>query len=379
MDAVTVKPSVQRKQRFLELDLARAVLILMLPFVHCYEEFANGGYLSAGAVDVGSILLYLCALGPAGFMIYLGMNVVFSSHSTPGELCRRGLKTIGYFCLLNVCRAVLPSFVAWLNGFDYAFEEGLTWALSSDILFFAGCAFLFFALMLKLRARPLHMLIVSLLLLTLNTLIPPIDLESTYLTAFLGNFFYINETSYFPLLSWLIFPSIGYCAGQTIKTLDTTQKKNRFYLGLALFSAALLIALYVCMAYYGLDPILIAASPANEYRTDLFNVLLDTCLVGVWTGVVYYACSLMRSKRVLSAAHKVSDAILVFYCVQWALVGWLEYMLLIAGLGGQVVLTDASFVLISVAVFAVSLAVSLAVKRWSRTRKAKGRETYARA
>ena len=35
-------------------------------------------------------------------MAMLGMNIVFSSHSTPEALARRGLKTIMYFYLLNL-------------------------------------------------------------------------------------------------------------------------------------------------------------------------------------------------------------------------------------------------------------------------------------
>ena len=352
-----------------ELDIVRAISILGLPFVHCYEEFRGAGFLVPSVADAGSVFFGLCALGPSIFMAMLGMNIVFSSHSTPEALARRGLKTIMYFYLLNLVRFIVPSLIAGLCRNPDYFFDGLYYSLASDILFFSGLAFLFFAFVRKFRLQPVYVMVIALALLVLNMALKPAVSAGKYLNAFLGNFIYINEDSFFPFLSWIIYPAAGYVMGGFIVNLESQKDSDRFYFRLSLVCVVCLAAVFVCLRSYKLDPLLIAASPANSYINDLFTVVITLLYAGLWTGFWYLICRLVHSKKFNAAAYHVSDAILVFYVIQWVIVGWTEYLLDAAGYQGTHFITPAVFAVVSIATFIVSLVVALAYKNFSLRRK----------
>ena len=356
-------------KRYHDLDLARAIPLLFLPFIHCYEEFNAIHLLSPTLVERGRIFLFLCMICPSVFMMELGMNITFSTHTSDTELAHRGIRTILYFYLLNIARGGIPAIVFGLIFKQYdAIKELRICLLQSDILFFAGAAFLFFALMKHWNVKPYHILVIAIFLLALDILIPNGITQNYTLRALLGNIFYVSSGSCFPLLSWLIFPTVGYLMGGYLKKLPDEKSINSFFRDMLFGSIAVLLCTAACLKNYGLNPLLIATSPANDYITDLFNVLLDLAIAGIWFSVIHFLYGCIHSVRIKRVADIISRGILSFFVIQWLFVGWIEYLFYCSGYPKS--LSDASFFIISVLVFAASL--TLAVIRQIRKDKKRG-------
>lgn len=356
------------RKRFHDLDFARAVPLLMLPYIHCYEQLEMAQVLPPGLVQSGRIFLILCILCPSIFMMALGMNLTFSSHTSEKELTRRGIRTIIYFFLLNLARTGAPAVVF---GFLYKNYEELPdvpiYLVQSDILFFAGCAFLFFALMKHWKVQTYHILIITIFMLALDMIIPDGSITNPFSSYLAGNFFYVDDASCFPLLSWMIYPAIGYGMGKLLQKMPSEEAIHSFYKKMILGGIAVLICTAACLKSYGLDPLLIATSPANDYVTDLFNIILDLAIAGIWFGCIHFVYDCISSIHIRQAIDIISRSILIFYVVQWIFVGWLEYWIACSCYDEQ--LNVVSFAIISIVIFAASLAIAVAIQKQKDKKK----------
>jgi len=343
-----------------------------MPLVHVYEEYLIHGFATGEAWSQGLILMYLCMFGPSVFMISLGMNIVFSSHNSPMELAQRGIRTLVLFYGLNIFRYVIPGSIAVLCGDAEAKYSVLRQFLCSDILFFAGVTFLFFALMKKISAKPHHILLISLMMLTLDTLIPEPQPESEFVAIALGKFLYVNGWSCFPVLSWIIYPAIGYNIGLILLRSKSEDERRSFWRNILLISFVGLLSVCACMRSYGLDALLIAASPVNNYITDLFNVVLDLFLAGLMYCLYYYLHLPILGTKAIRGISRISSGILIFYCIHWVIVGWLEYTLLAMGMREQHTFGFGSIMLTGLAIIVISLALTLLVQNYLKRSKTKG-------
>lgn len=176
-------------KRYHDLDFARAIPLLGLPFVHCYEEFESAGFLPGNVISWGQIFLYLCMLGPSVFMMGLGMNVTFTSHNSTSELRKRGIETIKVFFILNIFRYLIPGSIYGAAGHQLGFDTVKEFFFQSDILFFAGLAFLLFSLFKSLHFSTYGMLLTATLMLSVDMLIPNGLISNIVLKNIVGNFF----------------------------------------------------------------------------------------------------------------------------------------------------------------------------------------------
>lgn len=241
-------------------------------------------------------------------MISLGSNLVFSD-AGPRKLAKRGCTTLVAFLLLNITRDALPDIAIALAGHADAFDVLGYDMLASDILGFAGFTFLFFAIIKYFQISPLATLLISLCMLTVNDLIPQLHLSSQFVSATLGNFFYADDYSCFPLLSWMIFPAIGYALASALRDIPD---KDLFWKHVIAVCAIVLVAISVNMRKYGLNPLLIAASPVNDYITDFANVVLDAAIAWIWYGIFHFVYKRIRSARIKHIILCVSQAIMLF-------------------------------------------------------------------
>lgn len=359
----------EKKTRFYELDIARAISMLGMPIVHVYEELMIQGIAASGVWNQGLLLTYSCILGPSVFMISLGMNLVFSRNTTSKQLIERGIKTILMFYALNLVRFIIPSFIAYVCGDTGALSSALKGSLCADILFFAGGAFVFFGLIKKFKVSSFYALLIAVLMLTLDMLIPEPTFKSEYVGIALGKFFYVNGWSCFPILPWMIFPAIGYCVGQYIVKMQDEEERGRFWKKVFFCCTIGIVAVSVCIKSYGLSPLLIAASPANSYITDLVNVVLNILAAGIWYSACYFVYSKIKNTKIPESISCFSQKILVFYCVQWILVGWLEYMLLAAGYRNQGKIGMTGICIIGIVFLFVSVKITTIIQNGRGSRK----------
>ena len=315
------------RKRFSELDVVRAIALLFLPFIHVYEEMELIGTLSAEALSSCKWVLTLCVYAPSVFMICFGANLFFAKEKTPAEYAKRGLKFLLIGAGLNVARLLIPSLISLAMGKTGRVLNAVNNILGCDIYDFVGAFLLVFALFKKLRMSDFSMLIAAMVMLLVNTLIQPVNNIEGTAAFFCGRFFYVDENSCFPLLSWTIFPVLGYCFGKLYRSFQTEKDRRGFVLRMLIFCYVMYCALFYTFQSYKLNPNLIELSPANNYITDYGNVLLLICIAGMMIGIFYIAYMKRTESKPIKALLKLSAVIMPFYLIQWVIICWMEELM----------------------------------------------------
>ena len=314
------------RKRYSELDVVRAIALLFLPIIHVYEEMELIGTLSAEALSSCKWVLTLCVYAPSVFMICFGANLFFAREKTPTEYAKRGLKFLLIGVGLNVVRLLLPSFISLAMGKTGRVLNAVNNILGCDIYDFVGLFLLVFALFKKLRMSDFAMLIVSMIMLLLNTVIQPVPVEGSA-AYFLGRILYVDDTSCFPLLSWTVFPILGYCFGKIYRGFQAEKERRRFVLRILIFTYVMYCALFYTFRSYRLNPNLIELSPANSYITDYGNVLMLVCIAGMMIGLIYLAYMKWPESGPVKALEILSAVIMPFYLIQWVIICWMEELM----------------------------------------------------
>lgn len=314
------------RKRYSELDAVRAIALLFLPIIHVYEEMELIGTLSEQALSSCKWVLTLCVYAPSVFMICFGANLFFAREKTPAEYAKRGLKFLLIGAGLNVIRFLIPSFISLAMGKPERVLEAVNNILGCDIYDFVGLFLLVFALFKKLRLSDFSMLIISMIMLLLNTVIQSVPLEGSA-AYFLGRFLYVNSNSCFPLLSWTIFPILGYCFGRIYRGFKAEKDRRRFILRILILTYVMYCALFYTFRSYRLNPNLIELSPANSYITDYGNVLMLVCIAGMMIGIIYLAYMKWPESGPMKALLNLSVVIMPFYLIQWVIIGWMEELM----------------------------------------------------
>lgn len=315
----------KRIHKFGEFDLMKALAILGLPIVHLLEEGIYNDYVSENVYKLEAFIVALCIIGPSIFMMCMGFSMGGSRNSYSSTL-RQGLRFLTLGAILNLLRWVLPGLLLFAVHRESMVDEILD-LLSSDIYYFVGIFLIFYAFMLKLRLKTFDILVISIIMLTVNTLLTPVMSEAVtnqYLIRLLGNFIYINETSCFPLLSWAVFPTTGILLGDVIKKA-TDEKRASIMKYMLFFSPIVFFSYLVSLRLYGHDVMKVMVSPLNSYITDLPNVILMISLALFLFALFYYACNLIDKTGFMKFMVKISTYIVPFYMLQWILVSWVFY------------------------------------------------------
>lgn len=311
--------------RFGEFDFLKAAAILGLPAVHLLEEAMEGGYASAGLEKFGFMIIGLCAFGPSVFMICMGFGVG-GGRMNVDALRRNGIQFLLIGAILNVLRWFIPGILQSIL-IDKNLLDDFEFCIQSDIYYFVGIFYIFYSILRQLKIQSLGTIGISIVMLTINTLLTPFmstHITNTTLACLVGNFVYVNETSCFPLLSWAIFPSIGIFLGEILKKSDDEQRENIMKRVLD-FSAVLFVSFTVFLWTYHIDIEKALVSPANEYITDLPNVVLLVSLALFLVALTYYLCKHIGASKFMEFMLRISAFIIPFYMTQWVIIAWIFY------------------------------------------------------
>ena len=314
-----------RIHKFGEFDLMKAIAILGLPVVHLLEEGIYDNYVSSEVYKLEAFIVALCIVGPSIFMMCMGFGMG-GARNTPRSLVKQGLRFLSLGAILNLVRWILPSILVLIVRGEPMTEDIYAFFVS-DIYYFVGIFCLFFALMRKLKLSTPNVLVITIVMLTVNTLLTPYMpkiVTNEYLIRIIGNVIYIDETSCFPLLSWAIFPTTGILLGEVLKKV-TDEKRGRIMKHMLLFSPVVFVSYLVSLCIYGHDAMRVMVSPLNSYITDLPNVILMISLAFFLFAILYYVCKAIDKSRFMNFMMKISTYIVPFYMLQWVLVAWIYY------------------------------------------------------
>ena len=303
-----------------ELDLAKAIPVLFLPFVHTVIECAGEETLLHGFPFVLDCFIGGPMSAPM-FMFAMGIGVHFAIYNEPKDLVILALKLAGIGYLLNVFRFLLPYLAGYAISHDA--EQFLVplWYrfFGNDILQFAPLGLLCIALFKKLKLSKGKMLAIPAVTLLIGWALIGIDFQSPVLNTALG---YILPTedatelvvSDFPLLNWLIFPVYGYVFGYYLRRL---KDKDRFY---RIVTPA---ALAVCIIYFPLaikyEWGMFGPGENAYYHMTGYDGIVFLCVVLSMLGLCWFVSKHLNgflSHFIL----RISRGMTAFYCLHWVFV-----------------------------------------------------------
>ena len=336
------------------LDLGKALPILMLPFVHCFIECTTDAGLTKGIPYLFDSVIGGPFSAPM-YMFAMGFGLVYTSKQASREFVRRGLKLIGFFYLLNICRFLIPYLIGYaISGDKKQFIEPLVYrALGNDVLCFAGFTFLVIALFRWLKIPPRGMFAIALAMSLVGTAVRGVDVHSVLGNIFLG---YIVGTedaaglviSDFPIMNWLVVPVSGYVFGSyLVRTTD----RSKFY---ALISPipALIAAVYLPIGIRN-EWGMFGEGQNCYYHISTWDWFICLCLtlgvLGIW-----HIVSLYLPPLIMDFFIEISCCITPFYCIHWVIVRTITNVILYIIRGTQILPVSITFFL-SLAIMIVTI------------------------
>ena len=313
--------------RFGEFEFLKAMAIVGLPLIHLMEEAIEAGMASSGLQTFGYGIIGLCAFGPSVFMICMGFGIG-GGKTSADAIKRNGIQFLLIGGLLNIFRWLIPGIIqSFILGTNLL--NDIDFCLQSDIYYFVGIFFIFYAFLKKHKVSTPQLLLISIITLTINNALTP--LMQHYVTnpiaySLIGNIIYVNETSCFPLLSWAIFPTVGIILGEVLKK-NTDEFRAVFMRRMLDFSLVLFLSFVFFLWNYKIDFFKVLVSPDNDYITDLPNVIMLLTLACFLIGMAYYLCQKIGHTKFMGSVLKLSAFIIPFYLTQWVIISWIFYTL----------------------------------------------------
>ena len=205
-----------------ELDFFKAYCIFLIVIVHMYVNFTFG-------ILIAPLLLTLNIISANTLMFLMGLGMKYSRHNEPKHCISRGIALLTISQFFNLIRDTLPNLIAWWTTGHQKFISRALLVLETDILTFAGFAYLFLALLKKLKLSDNFILIIGIIMNFANVFIYKImkTPDNFFLRQFLGYFIFIeNAEAFFPLLAYFIFVSFGNWLGGILQKVSN---KDKFY------------------------------------------------------------------------------------------------------------------------------------------------------
>ena len=343
--------------RFLEFEFLKALAMLGLPLEHTLEAAIYENFASESLTAFSKDLYVIDIFGPSIFMICMGFGIGGGKVSATSTR-KTGIQFLLINAVLNLLRWFLPGVVKAVAigsnlyvDFYYCFE--------SDIYFFVGLFFILYSFIMRQRNASFRMLLLSMVTLMIDQLLMPVmaNIEEPLLCGIVGNFVHVNDGSCFTLFSWAIFPTAGILLGETLKK-NTNEFREDFMRKMTIFCGIFFVAFILFLLNYDVDVMKVLISPNNEYITDLPNVLMLLSIAGVVIGGAYYLCRALSGTRLMEYALRLSSCIIPFYMLQWILISWVFYALVIFGMEtGSFGFVH--YIIIAVSSLAISLYVSM--------------------
>lgn len=303
-----------------ELDAARGLAVLFMIAVHVLETLGTHSILESG---LGFTIGFLG--GPPAapvFMALLGAGIVYSRTATPARLARRGVLLIGLGYLLNVLRGAAPTLIGFWSAPDsVSLSSVMLQVAAVDIFHFAGLAFLFFAAWKSIGADDRWLLIVPAAAIGVHAVLQSeMVLDPTaplLLQAATGLVWGSSPVSYFPFLTWISYPILGYLLGRLL--IRTTNKR-----WLYLFASGVGLGMLVLGFVFGSIVFDVDVGFENEYayyHHGLVGTIVISGFVLFWFGLVY-ACRFLVNGVIGTTLKRWSSNVAVIYFVHWIILGW---------------------------------------------------------
>lgn len=328
--------------RQLEVDALKAFSIIMMIITHCIDElFATYSDHFPSSL-INDILAQ--TVGAQGFMICMGIGIIYSRHAKPKDMILRGVNILIIGQVLNLIRYGLVFTVTYLiTGEEMARGYALL-TFSSDILQFAGLFLILAGICMQLKFKPLHVFGIAVVLnIIAMGAAGHIHTGSYALDQFFGLFVFTETESYFPLLNWFIYPAFGMVFGDVLQ--HVTDKK-KFY-GLLAVPCVIVSTVFYIIAIGYEQPVFTVIWDWKSFCYMRLPDALATMFANMLMLIIFFFLSLHAHEKVTHCIKFISGNINRYYCVHSVLIYMLVSILLFFAGGfytsaGQCYLTAAA-------------------------------------
>ena len=341
--------------RQVELDIAKALSIIFMILVHCYMyvTFFENTISFPYQYIVGSLLGRPFA-APV-FMFCMGVGMVYSRHSQPGTMIKRGVKLFLLGILVNIFEFFLPCYLCGtlLNKWTLIPTANGLLLFCVDILAFAGMSFVFMGILKKFNLSNKSLIILAVILSILGSTLRftdfGIDILNLIFAYFIGT---EGGFTAFPLFNWIVFPIAGYVWGQYFIRCNN---KDKFFKYWPLY-------LVVSIAYF-----IASTQITGGFLTDshhyYFMTTIDMifCLIYIHGNIALcYHVKDVLPEKIIKIFSILSSNINNIYIIQWFFIPVL--MILMEYIFKGIVFTDALLLVFTIFIIALSTEIALLYK-----------------
>ena len=262
-----------------EFDYFKALLVFLIVFTHIYLSYSNGCLY---------ILLFVLVsiITASSPMFMMGMSMKYSRHHEPKYYFSRGIVLLTLSQYLNLIRDSLPNLIAWFITGNKNFISLSLLVLQTDILTFAGIAFLFFALLKKIKLSDNSILIIGIIMNFSSLILYKImNTPNNFLVSiFLGYFVLTNAESYFPFCSYFIFVAFGYWLGGIYQKISN---KDKFYNRILLYCLPI-ATIFIYLRITNNIPYFNKYNPIEFYSLMPGPIAFLYCIVNLTVSAIFY-------------------------------------------------------------------------------------------
>ena len=299
--------------RQIEFDLAKAFAIILMIWVHVYDQLSTT---FEPSVSYYSAYWRSAIYDAVTFMFCMGIGMIYTRSNTPKGYAKRGVSLLLTGLLLEFCRDVVPGMSHyWITG-EEASLSCQAYVLGVDILQFAGLAFLLMALLRRLRLNYGAIFGISVLMSVAAWPLESVQTGCYAFDQFLGYFWGTETESYFPLLSWFIFVAAGCLFGRMYRHLRDKRALHRICLPIGLAVTAAYI--YICACTDQGVFLMFSDERWFAHRMLPDALMCLVCNVGL-ISLMYYLGRIIPAK-VAPVITYPSKHINKYYCVSWVLI-----------------------------------------------------------
>lgn len=320
-------PASSRSKRSLEIDFVKFMAIIFMIFVHVYEVYARNafrespGYGNHVLYFLNSILEFFGGVTAAPtFMFCMGIGITLSKNPAPIKFVKRGVELLLVGLLVNFLEDIFP--IIWeAPSLDIILED-IPILFANDVYFFFGMTFFFFAIAFTVKKPVIFCSIAGALSLIGGFFLPYMDFGSDNIVWNLvfGLFVYTNKYVFFPVTSWIIFPTAGYLFGRIMRKTDN---KVRFYKISALVSAGILVLTTVLGLSLGYKNSMLNPFESSDYEyyvPNFISQLWGVAFVIIWIAISYMIVGKIRDGKFKNLVIWGSTNIMPVYVLQWLVI-----------------------------------------------------------
>ncbi|MCQ2776519.1 MAG: heparan-alpha-glucosaminide N-acetyltransferase domain-containing protein [Bacilli bacterium] len=314
--------------RQIEVDIAKAICILGMAIVHCFEFFPLSFPETDLVVYIFIYILNTC-FGATTFVVCMGLGLAYTRKNEPIQIIKRGFIMLLLSFVFNFFRFTVVDILLQVSTGEFDIPYLISSVFFVDILTFAGLALMLFGLLKLFKTPYWVMLLISLAMATLGTIFNAIPIDSWIISMLVCPFLPVTENAiigynaYFPLFNWFIFVVLGYGFGIMLKKV---QNKGLFY-GIVSGICGLFTIIYLAICIpnkWGLCYPVIANTMFIKVYDSLVAFVITIAVFGL-----HYAVSYLLPNIIKNFISFLSNGLTKFYVIHWLVISFTAIIILL--------------------------------------------------